>query len=255
VEEPSSGLTELTGEASSTEDKLRSYASTRDTALRDEIVEAHLGLVGHLARRFASRGEAYDDLYQAASIGLIKAVEGFDPELGFAFAAYATKTIVGELKRHFRDTGWSVRAPRRVQELYMRVGEAVSDLSQELGRSPTVRELAGALGESEEDVLEATEAAHAYRSASLDAPVAGGETVASRLGDPDDQFENAEDRFLLSRHLSTLSESEREIVRLRFVEDLTQSEIAARVGTSQMQVSRLLSRILARLHEVWEDEE
>jgi RNA polymerase sigma-B factor len=253
VEDQSYGLTDRPGEASATEDKLRSYARTRDAALRDEIVEAHLGLVGHLARRFASRGEAYDDLYQAASIGLIKAVEGFDPELGFAFAAYATKTIVGELKRHFRDKGWSVRAPRRVQELYMRVGEAVSELSQELGRSPTVSELAGALGVSDEDVLEATEAAHAYRSASLDAPGIGGETVASRLGDSDDQFESAEDRFLLSEHLSALSDTEREIVRLRFVEDLTQSEIAARIGTSQMQVSRLLSRILARLHEVYED--
>jgi RNA polymerase sigma-B factor len=232
----------------SLEELLRRYAATRDVELRDALVEAHLGLVSQLARRFVSRGEAYDDLFQAASIGLLKALAGFDPDLGYEFGAYATKTIIGELKRHFRDKGWAVRAPRRLQELYLRIGSAVNDLSQSLGRAPTVRELAEELGVTEEAVLEATEAGHAYRSASLDAPGPTGETIAGRLDDPEDPYERAEQRRLLEPHLSALPDRERDIVRLRFVEDLTQSEIAARLGISQMHVSRLLARTLATLH-------
>ncbi len=231
------------------DEKLREYARTRDRGLRDEIIAAHLELVEHLARRFVRRSEAYDDLVQAGSIGLIKAVDGFDPDLGFEFAAYASKTIVGELKRHFRDKGWSVRAPRRVQELYLGLGQVVDELSQRLGRSPTVKELAAETGASEEDVLEALEAGHAYRSASLDTPGPEGEPLTSRLGHVDGAYEKVDERDLLLPHIEKLPQRERLILHLRFVEDLTQSEIAARIGISQMHVSRLLARSLAKLHD------
>jgi RNA polymerase sigma-B factor len=231
------------------DDKLREYARTRERALRDEIIAEHLPLVEHLARRFVHRSEAYDDLVQAGSIGLIKAVDGFDPSLGFAFAAYATKTIVGELKRHFRDKGWSVRAPRRVQELYLGLGQVVDELAQRLGRPPTVRELAAETGASEEEVLEALEAGHAYRSASLDTPGPEGEPLANRLGQADSAFDKVDERDLLLPHIAKLPPRERLILHFRFVEDLTQSEIAARIGISQMHVSRLLARSLAKLHD------
>ncbi|HUZ20736.1 MAG TPA: SigB/SigF/SigG family RNA polymerase sigma factor [Acidimicrobiales bacterium] len=236
------------------DDKLREYSRSRDRALRDEIIEAHLDLVHQLARRFVKRSESYDDLVQAGSIGLIKAVDGFDPDLGFEFAAYASKTIVGELKRHFRDKGWSVRAPRRVQELYLSLGQVVDDLSQSLGRTPTVNELAEATSASEEEVLEALEAGHAYRSASLDTPGPEGEPLTSRLGEVDEAYTKVDERDILLPHIAELPERERFILHLRFVEDLTQSEIAERVGISQMHVSRLLARSLAKLHEAYGEE-
>jgi len=232
-------------------DKLREYSRTRDPKLRDELITSHVGLVEQLAKRFANRSEPLDDLVQAGSIGLIKAVEGFDPDLGFEFAAYATKTIVGELKRHFRDKGWSVRAPRRVQELYLSLGQTIEELSQRLGRSPTVKELAVESGVTEDAVLEALEAGHAYRSTSLDNPGPEGETLGNRLGTEDFEFDKAEDRAVLLPHLAALPARERLILKLRFVDDLTQSEIAQRVGLSQMHVSRLLARSLAMLHEAY----
>lgn len=223
------------------------FARTRDRVLRDELVSAHLWLAEQLAKRFANRNEPLDDLTQAASIGLIKAVEGFKPELGFEFSAYATKTIIGELKRHFRDHGWSVRAPRRIQELYLGLAQTVEDLSQKLGRPPTVSELAAETRANEEEVLEALEAGHAYRSASLDSPGPEGETLGNRLGSDDGEFDKAIDRSVLQPYLAALPERERLIVQLRFVEDLTQSEIATRIGLSQMHVSRLLTRSLSSL--------
>ncbi len=155
------------------------YAQRHDAGVRDELVAAHLGLAEYLARRFANRGEPLDDLVQVASLGLIKAVDRFDPERGVEFSTYATHTIVGELKRHFRDKGWAIRAPRRMQELYLQLGKVVGTLSQELGHSPTIAELAAEVEVSEEEVLEALEAGQAYRSASLDAPVGNeeGETL------------------------------------------------------------------------------
>src|SRR5579862_9092682 len=152
-----------------------SYARNRDAAAREQLVAAHLGLAEYLARRFANRGEPLDDLVQVASLGLIKAVDRFDPERGVEFSTYATHTIVGELKRHFRDKGWAIRAPRRMQELYLRLGKVVASLGQELGRSPTIAELATEVEVSEEEVLEALEAGQAYRTASLDVATEEGE--------------------------------------------------------------------------------
>ena len=148
--------------------KFAAFAQSREKELRDELVAAHLGLVEYLARRFSNRGEPLDDLIQVASVGLLKAVDRFDPERGVEFSTYATHTVVGELKRHFRDKGWAVRAPRRMQELYLRLGKVVANLSQELGRSPTIPELANEAQVSEEEVLEALEAGQAYRFASLE---------------------------------------------------------------------------------------
>src|SRR5579875_1689518 len=157
------------------------FVDTRDPALRDKLVSSYLGLAEYLARRFADRGEPLDDLVQVASLGLVKAVDRFDPERGVEFSTYATHTIVGELKRHFRDKGWAIRAPRRMQELYLRLGKVVATLGQELGRSPTIAELAREVEVSEEEVLEALEAGQAYRFASLDAP-GGGDSDGETLG-------------------------------------------------------------------------
>jgi RNA polymerase sigma-B factor len=156
------------------------YASTRDGGTRRRLIEAHLGLAEHLARRFVHRGEAYDDLVQVSSLALVKAVDRFDPERGVEFTTFATRTIIGELKRHFRDRGWAVRAPRRIQELYLHIGQVIAILSQENGRSPVIKEIAIATGATEDDVIEALEAGQGYRSASLDAPGPDGETRRSQ---------------------------------------------------------------------------
>jgi RNA polymerase sigma-B factor len=230
--------------------KFVEFARTGDVALRDQLVAAHLGLAEYLARRFANRGEPLDDLVQVASLGLLKAVGRYDPERGVEFSTYATHTIVGELKRHFRDRGWAIRAPRRMQELYLRLGKVVASLGQELGRSPTIAELAAEVQVSEEEVLEALEAGQAYRFASLDAPAPGdgeGESLATRLGQDDPGMLGAEQRATLSPLLDMLPEREQTILHLRFFEGLTQSEIATRLGISQMHVSRLLARSVAQL--------
>jgi len=228
-------------------EQFAAYAQDRDPVLREQLVAAHLGLAEYLARRFANRGEALDDLVQVASLGLIKAVDRFDPERGVEFSTYATHTIVGELKRHFRDKGWAIRAPRRMQELYLRLGKVVGVLGQELGRSPTIAELAAEVKVSEEEVLEALEAGQAYRSTSLDAPSEEGEPLAARIGEDDPSIEIAESRATLSPLLAQLLPRERLILHLRFFDGLTQSEIASRLGISQMHVSRLLARSVAQL--------
>jgi RNA polymerase sigma-B factor len=236
--------------------KFAAFAESRDPGLRDQLVEAHLGLAEYLARRFANRGEPLDDLIQVASVGLLKAVDRFDPERAVEFSTYATHTIVGELKRHFRDKGWAVRAPRRMQELYLRLGKIVSSLSQNLGRSPTIQELAAEAGVSEEEVLEALEAGQAYRFASLDAPSPGdddGDSLASHLGEEDAGLVDAEHRAALSPLMARLPQREQRILHLRFFEGLTQSEIAGRLGISQMHVSRLLARSLAQLRAAAEE--
>jgi RNA polymerase sigma-B factor len=225
------------------------FALERSEDTRTRLIEAHRPLAEHLARRFTHRGEPYDDLVQVSSLGLIKAVDRFDPGRGVEFTTFATKTVVGELKRHFRDKGWAVRAPRRVQELYLHLGHAIAHLSQELRRSPTVKELAEETHASEDDVIEALEAGQAYRLASLDSAGPDEEGIGARLGTEDNRFDGAEWRAVLGPHLDTMTRRDREILRLRFVEGLTQSEIAARVGISQMHVSRLLTRSLATLRE------
>lgn len=237
-------------------EKFAAFAESRDPKLRDELIEAHLGLAEYLARRFSNRGEPTDDLVQVASVGLVKAVDRFDPERAVEFSTYATHTIVGELKRHFRDKGWAVRAPRRMQELYLRLGKIVANLSQELGRSPTIQELALEAQVSEEEVLEALEAGQAYRFASLDAPSPGeddGDSMMSVLGEEDASLVDAEHRAALSPLLSKLPAREQTIIHLRFFEGLTQSEIASRLGISQMHVSRLLARSLAQLRAAADD--
>jgi RNA polymerase sigma-B factor len=225
-------------------------AETGDPTIRRELVEAHLGLAEYLARRLSHRGESIDDLVQVGSMALLKAVDRFDPGRGVEFSTYATHTIAGELKRHFRDKGWAVRAPRRMQELYLTLGDCIGRLSQELGRSPTIGELAAETRVSEEEVLEALEAGQAYRLASLDAPVPGddeGENLASHLGDEDPRMLAAEERATLSPLMESLPPRQQLILHLRFFEGLTQLELAKRLGISQMHVSRLLARSLADL--------
>lgn len=220
---------------------------------RDSLVEQHLALVEHLARRFRNRGEPYDDLVQVATIGLIKSVDRFDLERGVEFSTYATPTIVGEIKRHFRDKGWAVRVPRRLQELRLSLASATGELSQKQGRAPTVAELAAHLKISEEEVLEGLESANAYSTLSLDAGDSGGGDepmpVSETLGIEDEGLEGVEYRESLKPMLEQLPPREKKILMLRFFKNMTQSEIAADIGISQMHVSRLLARTLAQLRE------
>jgi len=221
-------------------------------AIRDELVETHLPLVEYLARRFRNRGELHDDLVQVATIGLIKSVDRFDLERGVEFSTYATPTIVGEIKRHFRDKGWAIRVPRRLQELKLSLAKATSELAQRNGRSPTVAELATYLGMSEEDVLEGLESANAYSTVSLDTPKSGDSdalAVADTLGVIDESLEGVEYRESLKPLLDQLPAREKRILLLRFFGNMTQSQIAAELGISQMHVSRLLARTLAQLRE------
>jgi RNA polymerase sigma-B factor len=190
-----------------------------------------------------------------ASVALVKSVDRFDPDRGVEFSTFATRTIIGELKRHFRDRGWAIRAPRRIQELYLELGPAIETLSQELGRPPTVSEIAESIGASEEAVLEAMEAGQSYRTSSIDAPDRQEGTIADRLGDIDAGFGGAEDRLVLAISLADLKERERVILSYRFVDGLSQSEIAERVGISQMHVSRLLVSSLAKLREAFDRDE
>jgi RNA polymerase sigma-B factor len=217
--------------------------------LRDQLVEIHLPLVEYLARRFRNRGEPLDDLVQVATIGLIKSVDRFDLERGVEFSTYATPTIVGEIKRHFRDKGWAIRVPRRLQELKLNLTKATSELSQKNGRSPTVAELAQHLGLSEEEILEGLESANAYSAVSLDAPDGDDDSpaVADSLGMVDDALEGVEYRESLKPLLEKLPAREKKILMLRFFGGMTQSQIAAQLGISQMHVSRLLARTLAQL--------
>jgi RNA polymerase sigma-B factor len=224
----------------------------RRQRVRDELVEMHLPLVEYLARRFRNRGEPLDDLVQVATIGLIKSVDRFDLERGVEFSTYATPTIVGEIKRHFRDKGWAIRVPRRLQELKLSLAKATSELSQKNGRAPTVAELSQHLGLSEEDVLEGLESANAYSAVSLDAPDTGDDdspAVQDSLGVMDDSLEGVEYRESLKPLLEKLPPREKKILLLRFFGNMTQSQIAAELNISQMHVSRLLARTLAQLRE------
>jgi RNA polymerase sigma-B factor len=221
-------------------------------AMREKLVEMHLPLVEHLARRFRNRGEPLDDLVQVATIGLIKSVDRFDPDRGVEFSTYATPTIVGEIKRHFRDKGWAVRVPRRLQELRLSLTSATAELSQRNGRAPTVGELADHLRLSEEEVLEGLESANAYSTLSLDVPEQGEQdspVVADSLGAEDEELEGVEYRESLKPLLAKLPPREKKILLLRFFGNMTQSQIADEIGISQMHVSRLLARTLAQLRD------
>lgn len=218
--------------------------------LREQAIEAWLPLAQHLAHRYSGRGEPADDLVQTAAIGLIKAVDKFDPTRGVDFAGYAIPTIVGELKRHFRDRTWDVRVPRRLQELRLSISEANSSLLQTLGRSPTVADIAAHLEISEEEVLEGLEGAGAYNAVSLSTRTGDGDRateLGELLGSEDGEFELAELRVALGPALATLDEREQRILTLRFYGNLTQSQIAEQIGVSQMHVSRLLARALTKL--------
>jgi RNA polymerase sigma-B factor len=225
--------------------------SAEHARIRDELVTLHLPLVEYLARRFRDRGEPLEDLVQVGTIGLIKSVDRFDRERGVEFSTYATPTIVGEIKRHFRDKGWSIRVPRRLQEMRLALNLATADLTQDLGRSPTARELAARLGVGEEEVLEGLVSAQAYSTLSLDAPSGSGDddgsSITDRLGEADQSLEGVELRESLRPLLAALPSRERHIIALRFFQGLTQSQIAEQVGLSQMHVSRLLAKSLAQL--------
>ena len=224
-------------------------AGPRRAALRDEAVRTWLPLAQHLAHRYSGRGEPDDDLLQTATVGLIKAIDRFDPTRGVEFAGFAIPTILGEIRRHFRDRTWSVRVPRRMQELRMAITDAGNQLTQKLGRSPTVADIAAHLDTTEEEVLEGLEGARAYSAASLSTPVTedGSTSLGDTLGEDDHEMQLAELRIALGPAMATLDERERTILSLRFFGNLTQSEIADKIGVSQMHISRLIARSLAKL--------
>jgi RNA polymerase sigma-B factor len=236
---------------------LRAYRENGDVAARDRLIESFIPVVRSIAYRYAGRGEQLDDLEQVASVGLIKAIERFDLDRDVELMTYVFPTVVGELKRHFRDRGWSVTVPRRLKELHYRLSRLIEELTATLGRSPTIAELAHEAGVEEEEVVEALEVGRAYASRSLtraiDSDEGGGAELIDLIDDEERGYEAAENRELLASGLKALDERERRIVQLRFVEGLTQSQIAVEIGISQMHVSRLIRRALETLSEEIEE--
>jgi RNA polymerase sigma-B factor len=236
----------------------RRFSATRDPAVREELARRYLSFAKGLAMRYRGASESADDLIQVASLGLINAIDRFDPERGTPFAAFAAPTILGELKRHFRDRVWTVRVPRGLHDRMAEAEKAITVLTRELQRSPTVREIASRMEIDEADVLEVLEANHNRRPLSLDRPGpsedADESTPAEWLGSEDEGFDLIEGRIALEEAIPHLSERERLVLRLRFVEDMTQSQIAERIGHSQMHVSRILRRTLQRVRERIEKE-
>jgi RNA polymerase sigma-B factor len=230
---------------------LRRYHKQGDVEARERLIEQYLPLVRSLARRYSNRGEQLEDLVQVGCIGLIKAIDRFDVDRGVELTTYATPNIIGEIKRHFRDKGWSVRVPRGLQELNVKLSRLIEELTVQLERSPTIPELAKAAGVEEEEVLEALETGQAYATLSLSAPASGGEDAdldpLESLGELEPEYEVSENRAVLAPGLRVLDERERRILHLRFFEGLTQSQIAQQVGISQMHVSRLIRRSLERV--------
>jgi RNA polymerase sigma-B factor len=223
-------------------------SASRDGA-RDSLVHLHLPLVEHCARRFRNRGEPFEDLVQVGTIGLIKSIDRFDSDRGVEFSTYATPTIIGEIKRYFRDKGWAIRVPRRLQELRMQIGTATAELTQSLGRSPTPRELAQTIGCSVEEIVEGIESSNAYSTLSLDASDDGDEggSMLDAIGIDDEGLEHVEIRESIKPLLDKLDPREKRILLLRFFRNMTQSQIAEEIGVSQMHVSRLLNRTLVQL--------
>jgi RNA polymerase sigma-B factor len=227
------------------------YHRDGDAQARDQLVERFLPLARQLARRYQRAGEPLDDLLQVASLGLIKAIDRFDPDREIAFSSYAVPTILGEIKRYFRDRTWAVRVPRDLQELTLKVDRAVGELAEQLRRQPSVAEIGIAVDADQEEVLEAMQAGSAYRAVSFDAPRPGGDEDVTTLGDSvgvdEDGFDRAEERATIERLMSTVTPREREVLRMRFEQDMTQAEIGAVIGVSQMQVSRVIRQAIARL--------
>jgi RNA polymerase sigma-B factor len=234
------------------------YADQHDPVDREVLVERFLPLARSLASRYLRQGEPFDDIFQVACLGLVKAIDGFEVARGRAFSSYAVPTIVGEIKRYYRDRTWSIHVPRDLQELALTVSRAAPELERRLLRKPTVGELAEALDVSDEEILEALQAWRAHRSDSLDAPASAadqdepGRTVGESIGTTEAGYAQIEQRLTLNRMMVGLTPRDRLVVRLRFERDLTQGEIGERVGISQMQVSRVLRQALARLHAVAE---
>lgn len=236
-----------------TRELFRRYKEEGDEEAREQLIESHLNLVRFLASKFKNRGEPLEDLVQVGSLGLIKAIDRFDPSRGLEFTTFATPTIMGEIKRHFRDKGWSVRVPRRLQELSAKVSQVTDELTSELNRTPTVTEIAERLETSVDEVLEAMESSSAYSSV----PLEGGGTnddedapsIIDRFATEDEDLKASDDRMVIEETIADFSPREQEAIRMRFVEGLTQVEIAERLGISQVQVSRLLRKALRRVQE------
>ena len=231
---------------------LRRYHEDGDLQAREKLIEQYMSLVRSLARRYAYRGEQLDDLVQIGAIGLIKAIDRFDIDRGVELTTYATPNIIGEIKRHFRDKGWAVRVPRGLQELNVQLSKLMESLTVQLGRSPTIPELAKAAGVEEEQVLEAIESGRAYTSLSLSVGGGGDDDdldPLESLGTEEHQYEVSEDRAVLAPGFRALDERERMILQLRFFDGLTQSQIAQQVGISQMHVSRLIRRSLEKIRD------
>jgi RNA polymerase sigma-B factor len=234
---------------------LRLYHERGDLEARERLIEQYLPLVRSLARRYANRGEQLEDLVQVGAIGLIKAIDRFDTDRGVELTTYAVPTIVGEIRRHFRDKAWAVHVPRRLKELNVRLSRILDELTTELGRSPTIAELATAAGVEEEDVIDALESSQAYTARPLSTPVdgEGDGDLLDTLGGEERGYEDVDDGSLVEAGLAALDERERRIVELRFFDGLTQSQIAAEIGISQMHVSRLLRRALETMRGTLEE--
>jgi RNA polymerase sigma-B factor len=241
-----------------TDRRLFARREAGDARARDELIKRFLPLARSLARRYEHSGEPLEDLVQVASLGLVKAIDGYDRTRGIAFSSYAVPTIVGELKRYFRDRTWAVRPPRDLQERTLRVERAAEDLSARLDRAPTVAELATAIAATDEHVLEALQARGAYRGLSLQAPLGGQESetvLQDTLGSSDDGYARVEARVVLDGLMAGLPPRSREVLRLRFEQDLTQTEIGAQLGVSQMQISRIIRHAIGQVRHVAEHQE
>jgi RNA polymerase sigma-B factor len=241
--------------AAETEALFREYRRTSNPSLRERLIMAHMNLVRFLARKFANRGEPVDDLIQVGTIGLINAIDRFDPDRAIRFATYATPTIVGEIKRYFRDRGWAIKVPRRLQEVNLAAGKAVDTLTQNLERAPTVQEVADKIGSTEEETLEAMELGHMYELVSLDGELGSDEdetrtALADYVGREDEHLEEVQTQSRFQDALSRLPPRERVIVTMRFFDGLPQTEVARRLGISQMHVSRLQHKALERLRQL-----
>src|SRR3954470_8510673 len=241
------GNIETAARAAREHDLLRRYHEQGDTRARAQLAEEMLPLARALAARYANRGEPLDDLVQVACVGIMKAIEGFDLTREVRFSSYATPTVLGEIKRHFRDRTWAMRVPRGLQELQLEVAKKRDQLTSELGRSPTVQELAQAVDAPFEEVLATIQSAGARRTRSLDEPTGEDVTLADSLGGRDVELERAEMRVLLDDAMEVLSDRDREVLRLRFEMDLTQTEISEQIGVSQMQISRIIRQSIAKL--------